>query len=246
MEWYRTFFSQDYLRFDRHEDTSDEVSFLQDRASLPPGAKVLDLCCGYGRHAIELARRGCRVTGLDLSPTMLRRARQDASDQGVETRWVRGDMRALPLLEAFDAAISMFTSFGYFEDEDENFNVLEEVARVLVPGGRFLIETVNRDFLARYFERQSWLRPEGMTVLEERTFDPIGGRSRVDVTVIEGAQERRYFHSVRLYTFTELQMLMQAAGLVVTDVWGDFAGGAYDWDASRMIVLAEKRAGHKA
>lgn len=240
MEWYRTFFSEDYLRFDRHEDTSDEVSFLQDQASLPSGAKVLDLCCGYGRHAIELARRDCHVTGLDLSRTMLRQARQDAVRQGTRVRWAQGDMRALPFRERFDAVFSMFTSFGYFEDENQNFGVLEEVARVLVPGGRFLIETVNRDFLVRYFEPQSWLRPEGMTVLEERTFDPITGRSRVDVTVIEGEREQRYFHSVRLYTFTELQMLMRAAGLTAIDVWGDFEGGSYGWNAGRMIVLAEK------
>lgn len=240
MEWYRTFFSEDYLRFDQQETTAEEGAFVAERAKLSPGAKVLDLCCGYGRHAVELASRGCRVTGLDLSAMMLEQARRDAASRKVEVRWVRGDMRTLPFGTAFDTVISMFTSFGYFEGEDGNFRVLEDVARALVPGGRFLIETVNRDFFVRHFEQSSWLRPEGLVVLEDRSFDPITGRSRVDVTVIEGDRERRYFHSVRLYTFTELQMLMHAAGLTVTHVWGDFDGGDYDWDASRMIVLAEK------
>ncbi|MFH1007883.1 MAG: class I SAM-dependent methyltransferase [Candidatus Latescibacterota bacterium] len=240
MAWFQDFFGEDYLKFDRHEDTAQEVDFVERELDLPHGSALLDLCCGYGRHAIELARRGVRVTGYDLSSVMLTRAQKNAKQAGVGVQWQAGDVRALDFEETFDGIISMFTSFGYFEDEDENFRVLGAVGRALKPGGRFLIETVNRDFIVRHFVPRVWFREGEMTVLEERAFDPISSRSRVDVTVIEAGKEKRLEHSVRVYSYTEMEMLLAASGLRTLEVFGDFDGSAYTWDEPRMIVLAEK------
>ena len=240
MAWFQDFFDEEYLKFDQHGETPAEVDFIERILDLPSGSRLLDLCCGYGRHAIELARRGYRVTGYDLSPVMLARAQKNAKQAGVEVKWREGDMRALELEEGFDGIINMFTSFGYFEQEDENFRVLKAVGAALKPGGRFLIETVNRDFIVRHFLSRVWFRAGEMTVLEERAFDPISSRSLVDVTVIEDGREKRFQHSVRVYSYTEMEMLLAASGLRTAEVFGDFDGSAYTWDEPRMIVLAEK------
>ncbi|MBI4532066.1 MAG: class I SAM-dependent methyltransferase [Candidatus Latescibacteria bacterium] len=241
MEWFEEFFSHEYLRFDRHEETPGEVDFLEKVLDLEPGARILDLCCGYGRHAIELAARGYTVTGYDLSPVLLGKAWGDATARKVTVQWIRGDMRDLDERETYHAVISMFTSFGYFQEETENFDVLKRIAQALLPEGSFLIETVNRDFLIRHFLPQEWFRvADDLWVLERRSFDLVESRSEVEVTVIEEGVEKRFRHSVRVYSFTELQLLLASVGLITQGVWGGFIGEDATWDASRMIVLAKK------
>jgi len=261
--WFRRFFGEEYLRFDEHPDTAQEVAFIAETLRLRPRKRLLDLCCGYGRHALPLAQKGYDVVGLDLSPVMLKEAgrrqraegrrqkkatgnRQQAAGKGrrgegrSRLHLIRGDIRHLPFAGCFDALISMFTSIGYFEDEAENFRVLKGIAEALRPGGRVLFETVNRDALVRHFLPAQVYRPEGMTVVEERGFDPVSGRSRVDVTVIRDGRETRLHHSIRVYAFTELEMLLMANGLEVEGVWGDFRGGEFSWNAASMIVLARR------
>lgn len=263
--WFRRFFGEEYLLFDEHPDTPQEVAFIVEALRLTPRTRLLDLCCGYGRHAVPLAGQGFDVVGLDLSPVMLReakkrqkhlpqrtqRARRKTEERGrrkeLETRnstgrlrLIRGDVRHLPFAGCFDAAISMFTSIGYFDDEAENFRVLKGIAGALKPGGRVLIETVNRDAIVRHFRPVQVYRPGGMTVIEERQFDLASGRSRVDVTVIRDGQETRLHHSIRVYAFTELEMLLMSNGLEVEGAWGDFRGGEFTWNAASMIVRARK------
>lgn len=240
VEWFRTFFGESYLRFDRHDDTEEEVDFIERVLELEKGDRVLDLCCGYGRHAIRLARRGYEVVGYDLSPVMLARAREESRRAGVKVEWIEGDVREFDAQEEFDAVINMFNSFGYFEEEDAQFDVLRRIHRALKTKGVFLIETVNRDFLVRHVVPRTWFRVEGMWVLEERHFDVVSNRSRVDVTVVDGGREESFYHSVRVYSYTELEMLLAASGLITLAVYGDFEGSAYTWDAPRMIVVAQK------
>jgi SAM-dependent methyltransferase len=241
--WYDRFFGPEYLAFDEHADTALQVDFIREVLDLTRESTLLDVGCGYGRHSIPLSRtkKGCRVVALDRSPVMLAAAREAVpASRKRKPHWVRADMRALPLLRGVDAAVSMFSSLGYFESEDENFSVIRGVAEALVPGGRFLIETVNRDFVVRHLTPVQVYRPRDLVVIEERSFDPVSSRSRVDVTVIDSGRETRLYHSVRLYTFTEIEMLLSAAGLATEAVCGDFRGASYTCDSPRMIVVAEK------
>lgn len=239
-EWFRTFFGETYLRFDRHDDTEQEVAFIEWALELGEGDRILDLCCGYGRHAIPLAKRGYKVVGYDFSPVMLAQAREESCRENVEVEWIQGDMRELNVEEKFDAVINMFNSFGYFEEEDGQFDVLRRIGKALRPKGAFLIETVNRDFLVRHFVPRTWFRVDEIWVLEERHFDVVSNRSRVEVTVVNGGREEHFHYSIRVYGYTELEMLLAASGLMTTGVYGDFEGGAYTWDAPRMIVVAQK------
>src|SRR5262245_10978959 len=145
-DWFDGFFEGVYLDDVAlqitQERTEREVGFLLQRLEAAPGRRVLDLACGHGRISLPLARAGWKVTGLDLSERSLRLARERAELEGLDVEWVKSDMREPPG-GPFDAVVNVFTAFGYFENEAENQKVLDAVARVLVPGGLFLIDTLN-------------------------------------------------------------------------------------------------------
>lgn len=236
LPWYDRFFRHEYLAFDDHPETDLELDFIRQVIPVGPGTRVLDLACGYGRHAVPLAE-SCSVVGLDRSPVMLARAGAEPGS----ARFLRGDMRRLPLKSSsFNAVLSLFSSFGYFDDENENYGVLRGIAECLVPGGRFLIETVNREFVVRHSAPQQVYRPGAMTLIEERSFDPVSSRTHVDVTVFEDGRETQLHHSIRIYAYTELDMLLESVGLRPKHVWGSFRGEAYTVDSPQTIVLAER------
>ncbi|MDP6041580.1 MAG: class I SAM-dependent methyltransferase [Candidatus Latescibacteria bacterium] len=240
--WFDRFFSHEYLSFDDHPHTALEVDFIHTVLSLNKNARLLDLGCGYGRHAIPLAQKNLKVVGLDRSPVLLGEAQSRAQQANPSPAFIRADVRTIPFTETFDAVISMFSSLGYFEDENENFLVLQNIANTLKPGGKLLIETANRDFVVRHNPPVQIYRPEDMTLIEEREFDALTSRSLVDVTIVQNGEETHLHHSIRLYTATELDMLLASVGLITTAVWGDFHGDDLTIDSPHLILLAEKPA----
>ena len=123
----------------------------------------------------------------------------------------------------------------------ENYQVFAELSRALRSGGRLVVETVNRDFLVTRASPRSWFEKDGLLVLEERRFDPVTGRSEVDVIVVEGAERRAYHHSIRLYSAPELAMLLASAGIETLSVFGDFDGGPLTADAAHLILVGRRR-----
>jgi len=215
---------------------------LLEQFGVRPGAAMLDLACGHGRHAVPLAQRGYRVTGQDLSQVFLRRAEGDARTAGVSVRWLHGDMREIPFEAEFDAVINIFTAFGYFETEAEDLEVLRQVREALKPGGVFLLETMHRDALVRGYQPHGITRHEdGLVVLEERAFDQLSGRNRVRLTMIHPDGTRReHEHAARVYSATDLARLCVDAGLEVAAHHGGLDGSALTLN-SRRLVLACRR-----
>ena len=253
--WYETLFGRDYFDYfyvggprgifsdeERARQAERQVDFVVNALELPAGARVLDLCCGWGRHSVRLAQRGYRVTGLDLSAYHLRLARAAAREAGIDVEWLHADMRTVPRARRYDAVINMFTSFGYFETEVDNQRVLDGVARALRPGGRFFIDTMNHDGLMRVFRDSDCTeRPDGTLSIELRRYDVLTGRTNVDWIYVErDGKRRKAFHSVRLYTYTEFAAMLSKAGLRVVRTWGNFDGMELSMHSPRMIVLAEK------
>ncbi|MFA0739933.1 MAG: hypothetical protein DFNUSKGM_000029 [Candidatus Fervidibacter sacchari] len=245
-QWYREFFDDLYLRvyqpLEAPEKVRREVDFIVKALNLPAGAKVLDLCCGQGRHSLELARRGFQVVGVDLSEALLYEARKRAESEGLSVTFLQCDMREIDFKDEFDAVINMFTSFGYLESEAEDEKVLGKVAQALKSGGKFLLDVVNRDRLVRDFQGREWhAADEGWLVLEERTFDHLSGRmeTRWICVARDGVRYER-LSSVRLYTASELRTMLEQAGLKVKDLFGDYDGSPYSWDSQRLIVVACK------
>ncbi len=247
-EWPVAFFDDDYLRIYRPqfqpERTAAETTFIADALGASAGAEVLDLACGFGRHAIGMAQLGYRVTGLDFNDRYLDLARGDAKAAGVSVTWRTGDMRALGYAAAFDAAYSYFTSFGYFSDDD-NERVLAEVARALRPGGRFLLEMMNRDWLLTHPQQRTWTqRDDGALLMEETTLELRASRVVSRQMLIDpngGTQVTKEFF-LRTYTCAELSALLRRHGLDVLDVWGGTAREPYDTESRRLAIVSERRA----
>jgi len=242
--WYRSFFGQGYL--DSYEfapeRTLQEVDFVERVLALPKGSRILDLCCGHGRHLVELAARGYEMVGLDLDPLFLRLAQEELDRRDLRARLVHADMRDIPPDCEVEAVINLFTAFGYLEDDGEDMKVLEGVARALRPAGKFLMDTMSRDRLVRIFQSHGWHETaKGFRVLEKREFNPLTGRNFVQVIrLAPDGSEQQVWHSWRAYTLTELAKMLKAAGLSVRETYGGYDGSPYSLESRRMIVLAEK------
>ena len=234
--WYIDYFGEDYYHFDHHEDTDLEVDGLARLIGQPEENEILDLGCGYGRVSIPLRKRGYTVVGYDLSPILLSRAREE-DPRGI---WVRGDMRDLPFTGGFDVVISLFNAMGYFEGEDENFGVLRSVSEAMRPGGRFVCQLVNRDYLVRGFAAQEVHRRADRIVIEERDFDPVASRVQTRTTVFNGTEKREYSSSIRVYTVTELDLLLAAAGMTIREIHGGLDFRPFDWETNQLVVVAER------
>ena len=244
--WYAKFFGRDYLRMYRPyltpERTEREIVGIVGLLKLREGSRILDLCCGQGRHSLPLAALGYQVTGLDLSPTLLTQARKSARNVGLDVRWVRSDMRRIPFEDEFDAVINIYTAFGYLETQADDQKVLAQVQRALIPGGVFLLETANREsMLRRYLPADVERHPDGLLVLQEQAFDMLTSRLNVHITMFEPDGSRKeYGYSMRIYTLTELAGMLEAAGLHLEACYGGLDGSELGIESRRMVVMARK------
>ncbi len=244
--WFVDLFDEDYLRtlpFLTPQATQSEAEFVIDAMGLSPGAQVLDVGCGYGRHAMELAARGYHVVGLDLSTPLLVRGGEEAHRRGLSINFIRGDMRELDFDGQFDAAYCLFSTFGYFDDET-NKKTVANIARALKPGGRVLIEILNRDYVIADLPTRVWWEGDGCVVLEEIELNYFSSRIQVNRSVVfdDGRQLEQEI-SVRAYSLHEVGKLMHAAGFRVLEVSGAYhTKGRFFGNQSRhIIVLAERK-----
>ncbi|MEJ7599087.1 MAG: methyltransferase domain-containing protein [Kofleriaceae bacterium] len=244
--WFVDLFDEDYLRtlpFLTPQATQAEAEFVINAMGLTPGAQVLDVGCGYGRHAMELAARGFHVVGLDLSTPLLVRGGEESQRRGLQINFVRGDMRELDFEAQFDAAYCLFSTFGYFDDET-NKKTIANIARALKPGGRVLIEILNRDYLITDLPTRVWWEGDGCVVLEEVELNYFSSRIQVNRSVVfdDGRQLEQEI-SVRAYSLHEVGKLMHAAGFRVLEVSGGYhTRSRFFGNQSRhIIVLAERK-----
>lgn len=258
LPWYCKAFEAGYLNLYAHRDAGDAaraLAFLETRLDFRPDLRLLDLCCGAGRHLSLIAPLLGAAVGLDLSRVLLSEARCKLS--GAESNNLTGspgsmarpklmeaDMRALPLRSAhFDAVINLFTSFGYFDDEEENLGVLREVARVLRPGGRFIFDHINLAHLEATLRPRTIRTLDGeVTVTESRRIDAASRRVHKDVEFHRPGDASVHWHeSVRLYAPSELDAHFAAVGLHPLHRFGDFDGRPFTDDAPRMIIVAQRK-----
>jgi len=224
----------------RWADTPAEVDNLIALLEIAPGAHILDLCCGVGRHSLELARRGFRVTGVDRTLAYLRRAAEQADTEGLEIEFVEEDMRTFCRPDAFDVVINLFTSFGYFEDPDDDRHVVANVYRSLRSGGAFLVEMKGKEVLARVFQERDWDEEDGLLVLQERELSQDWSwiENRWILLKDDSRTELRTGH--RLYSAAELTSLLTECGFARAGACGGLDGSPYDQTAKRLAVVAHK------
>ncbi len=245
-QWFEEIFDDDYLRtlpFLTARQTEREAAFIAESLAVSPGGTLLDLACGYGRHAMELAGKGYQVTGLDLSLPLLIRAADAARRSGLTVNFSHGDMREMTNEDEFDGAYCTFTSYGYFDD-DTNRKVAANLARAIKPGGRLLIDVVNRDYLVRDLPTRVWWQGEGCVVLEEVDFNYFSSRLQVQRSIIfEDGRQAEQEISIRAYSLHEIGKVLHHAGFRVTEISGGLAlrGKFFGASSRQLIVLAEKK-----
>ena len=245
--WWQTLFSREFAGAVRPMSDAQvrrEVDFIEESLEFAAGAELLDLACGGGRHAVDLAARGYVVTGVDYSPDQLESANALALRCKSAAGFSRVDMRELEYEEAFDGVISWNASFGYFE-EDKNVDVLRRVYRALRPGGIFLIDVANRDYAMNEAPSSEWFEGNECVCMDEMEMDAITSRLRVRRTVMPDAGGMlNCYYTIRLYSLHELGKLLHSAGFRVTQASGHTAtrGAFFGATSPRIIIRAQKRA----
>lgn len=233
----------DYLYFYEEtlesENTPAQVDMLERELRLTEPMRILDLGCGHGRHANELAARGHAVVGIDLSRGFLAVAAAEAERRRLPVQYIHGDYRALPFQEEFDRAVCLFDAFGFFNDED-NALALHAVARSLKPSGMFCLDVRNRDWMVRNILPTTVLEMGDDLMIDRHTFDTATGRLVDRRIVVRGGAVKHVPFSIRLYTFSEIAMLLGAAGLKVCAAYGDWNSAPLSGQRNRMVIISQK------
>jgi 2-polyprenyl-3-methyl-5-hydroxy-6-metoxy-1,4-benzoquinol methylase len=204
-----------------------EVEFVEKLAGMAPGARVLDVGCGGGRHSILFAERGHQVTGVDLSPRILRVARERWEERNPDKKgptWMPGDMRWLPASPPADVAVILDGGFGMFEDDAEHLRVLGSVADLMRPGGKVVIQTLNPyhwSGRARAIHTPPGILSDEIEVIQSHKFDAMRGRVEERIVVFKGGQRHEPPpQTLRAWTPVELLSLLRASGLHQPKVYG--------------------------
>lgn len=207
----------------------------------PPRKTALDLCCGPGRCSIALAKRGFAVTGVDRTKFLLDKAHARARTARVKIEWVREDMRDFVRPNSFALVLSMFTSFGYFDDRQEDLAVLRNMFHSLQPGGVCLIEVLGKERLAKIFQpTSSTLLPDGTLMIERHEIFDDWTRIRNEWLLVKNNRVKRFrFHNT-VYSGLELRDRLELAGFTAIRLYGSLAGDPYGPDAERLIAVARK------
>jgi SAM-dependent methyltransferase len=224
----------------RIQHAVEQINQILGLLKIVPGARVLDLGCGVGRHSLELARRGFKVTGVDRTTNYLKQAQEQAATEKLDVEFVHSDMRAFRRPGVFDAVISLFTSFGYFEDINDDRKVMRNVSDSLRPGGVFIIDTHGKETLAKIFQKRVWNEYENMIVLQEHTVSQNWSWMQARWIMLRGNERIENTVSHRIYAGSELAALFTDNGFSRADVYGDLEGHHYDETARRLVVVGYK------
>jgi SAM-dependent methyltransferase len=204
------------------------------------GGKVLDLCCGPGRHSVALAAV-CQDRAVDRTRFLLEHARARAAQANLSVEFVLEDMRRFSRPATFDLIINLFTSFGYFEDQADDVRVLEIVRENLRPSGVFVLEMVSKERLAREFQATTSRElPNGDVLFERHEIVDDWTRVRNRWTLIRAGDTRTFEFTHRIYSGQEMKDLLTKAGLAGARVYGDLDGNSYGFGAQRLIAVARR------
>ena len=244
-EWTEDFFRGLALELWRKaippEQTLAEVGFLEAQMALPPGARLLDVPCGNGRLALELAGRGYAVTGVDACAEFIAEARRAAGARGVTVDWRQGDMRALDWAQGYDGVFCFGNSFGYFDAEGTG-EFLQGLADALKPGGRLVLDTdMAAESLLPLMEERIWTPVGEMTMLADNSYDVAEGRLDTEYTFIRGAERQTATAHYWVFTVGEIRRMLGHCGLETLALYGGPDGEPFAFASPRLLLVAEKR-----
>ena len=221
-------------------ETKKEIEQIISLTGITPNSKILDLCCGQGRHSLELAKRGFEVTGVDRTVQYLEKAKSEASEKNLSVEFIKDDMSSFKRKNYFNTIIIMYTSFGYFEKHNDNMKVLYNLHSSLRGNGILLIDLAGKEILQKKFKERDSLELDGITYIEERKV--IGNWNRIENKWIKLKENQRkeFILSHWLYSENEFKEMLKEAGFSSVKIFGDLAGKMYDENAQRLIAIASK------
>src|SRR5215470_17435408 len=233
-QWYESWFdSPHYQALYVHRDVHEAAGFvsrLLERLPLESGANILDLGCGTGRHARQLASHGLRVLGLDLSAESIRLARLHETR---DLRFRRQDMRLPFGMETFDAVFNLFTSFGYFEDPAEHLAVVEHIARALKPGGWLVLDYLNVVVAERGLVHEEVIERDGLSFHVARWANAEHLFKQIEID--DGAARRVFVERVAKFTINDFRFLFGICGLRIDATFGDYQLAPWDKNSSPRL-----------
>ena len=245
-DWYRHIWTLDIQDQSWVEDTRRQVDFIVSALRLRGGERILDLACGFGRHALELARRGYAVTGVDITPEYIRYASAQAEKEGLTAQFFCKDIREVTYCQEFDVVLNLADgAIGYLEDEHENRKIFEVVSRALKPGGQHFCDIMNGDYADLHFPCQLWDAGEKGLTLSRFEWD------RVTRTLLYGQLDYSYGQPlekpeldrgnvIRLYTLPEIQKILSDLEMDVTASYGSFDGAAASDTEIQLLLCSRK------
>lgn len=242
-EWFKDWFNtQEYLNVYQHRNENDaekHIKLIFDNVKVFPGFNVLDMACGAGRHAILLAKKGLSVTAVDLSENLLKIAKQIAEKENLNIHFIQSDIRDFKTTVRFDLILNLFTSFGYFETDEENISVLKKAYNLLEVDGYFVL-----DFFNSYFLQQNLVE-----FSEENINDAIihqfrkikNDRVTKKIVITKDGEISTFEESVRMFTKDELIDILTKIGFDIYKTFGDFLGNEFDkLNSTRLILICKK------
>jgi len=222
------------------KSTNAQVRFIIDRLKLRRGRSFLDCPCGIGRIALPLAKKGIRVTGVDIMPSYLDEMAQYAARRKVAIKGIQADMRRINFINEFHAGANMWTSFGFFQKESDNMLVLKKMYEALKPGGRFLLHLINRDYIISDFRDSDWFTAGDVKVMHANRFDYATSILTTDWHFIHKGQEKTHQVMLRLYSHHELIAMFQRVGFVNIEGYGSVKGESVSRDRHFIYLVGTK------
>lgn len=240
IEWFNT---DEYLNVYKHRNESDaecHIKFLLSKINLPPDASILDLACGAGRHSILLSKLGFNVTGVDLSERLLAEAKSSAEKENLKIEFIQSDIREFSSEKKFDLVLNLFTSFGYFETDEENFLLFHKAYSILKSNGYFVLDYFNKNFIIKNLIPYSEENSNGFMIIQKRKI--VEDRVVKEIIVNRNGNAKVYFESVKLYESKLLVSKLKEIGFEIINLFGDFSGNEFDENSSpRFIVICRKQ-----
>jgi SAM-dependent methyltransferase len=222
--------------------TVSDVENIFSLLELKPGMHVLDLCCGIGRFSLEFARRGLRVTGVDLIRVYLDQAAKQAREENLDIQWIQLNMRDFISPNTFDMVVNFDSSFGFYDKLEDDVKVLRNMYDSLKPGGKIIMEMKGKEIFARHVTPKDWYMEEGSgrIIIKERLVSKNWERVELRWLVLDGNKRYDYKFKVRLFSALELSSLLDKSGFTPIHIYGDFTGTDYDYDSGRLVAVGHK------
>lgn len=242
-EWFKDWFNtSQYLDVYKHrneDDAEDHIKLILKNILIKPGTKILDMACGAGRHAIILARKNFDVTAVDLSENLLKVAMQNAKNEKLPIHFIHSDIRNFNSDIKFDLVLNLFTSFGYFETDEENYSVFDKAYKLLNKNGFFVLDYFNSDYLKKNLIKSSKEIIGDEEIFQQRKIE--GSRVIKKIMIQKNGESKEYTESVRMYNYEELTEQLKKIGFDIYKTFGDFLGNKFDpQNSSRLILICKK------